>query len=213
MQWIAMLTMLIDHIGAIFFPDHLIFRLIGRIAFPIYVYLSMLGYQRTSNFKRYFTRLILLALVSQLPFQLAFGTNHINVIGTLAVSVAVLKFIDTYKRQYILNGLIILFATAIMQYFHFDYGAYGLLLMLIYRFLIHKQGLVLLAHFALEILFIFISHWGIQFYSIAVTVFIVYKQQLLKQLEYFRAPNWLWRLFYPVHLTILFLIVRFVLIK
>lgn len=213
MQWIAMITMLIDHIGAIFYPDQLIYRLIGRIAFPIYVFLSMLGYQRTSNFKRYFIRLITLALVSQLPFQLAFDTNHINAIGTLTVSVAVLKCIDIFKQKYILNGIIILIAAILLQYLNFDYGAYGLLLMLIYRFFIHKPAIVLLAQLTIEILFIFISHWGIQFFSLFVTLFLAYRQQLLVQLDRLRAPNWLWRLFYPIHLTFLCLIVRFVLEK
>ena len=51
LQLIAMITMLIDHVGAAFFPDQLEWRVIGRISFPIYAYCIVLGYRHTKNLK------------------------------------------------------------------------------------------------------------------------------------------------------------------
>lgn len=38
MYWLAMLTMLIDHVGLVFFPTDPAWRIAGRLAFPIYAY-------------------------------------------------------------------------------------------------------------------------------------------------------------------------------
>ncbi|MGI6425828.1 MAG: TraX family protein [Tepidanaerobacteraceae bacterium] len=61
LELIAMTTMLVDHMGVVFFPDITAFRIIGRISFPIYCFLLTRGYCYTSNFNKYLLRLILLA--------------------------------------------------------------------------------------------------------------------------------------------------------
>lgn len=50
LKLIGIITMLIDHIGCILFPKVLLFRVIGRIAFPIFTYTTYLGYKHTKNF-------------------------------------------------------------------------------------------------------------------------------------------------------------------
>lgn len=47
MYWLAMLTMLIDHVGLVFFPTDPAWRIAGRLAFPIYAYALYMGYTRT----------------------------------------------------------------------------------------------------------------------------------------------------------------------
>lgn len=71
MQLIAMLTMLIDHIGYIFFPQDLEWRYIGRIAFPIYCYALVQGHLHTSSKLRYLLRLLAIAVIAQIPYNLA----------------------------------------------------------------------------------------------------------------------------------------------
>lgn len=70
---IAILTMLIDHIGVIFSTSALPLgelRLIGRIAFPLFAFGLAQGYRHTSNIYKYSLRLGILAVVSQIPFFL-----------------------------------------------------------------------------------------------------------------------------------------------
>ncbi|MGL4790801.1 MAG: TraX family protein, partial [Anaerotignaceae bacterium] len=62
---IGLITMTIDHIGMVIFPHEILFRIIGRIAFPIFAFQLAQGVKYTSDIKRYITRLFIFAIVSQ----------------------------------------------------------------------------------------------------------------------------------------------------
>lgn len=85
---IAMLTMLIDHFaaylslsGSVLLSDETLnlMRAIGRMSLPIFAYFIVVGYSKTSNLKKYIGRIHLFALISQIPFILAF--HPINYYG------------------------------------------------------------------------------------------------------------------------------------
>lgn len=106
LKWIAIITMLIDHIGATlvwgivsgcetgseayqrWHITYVVMRVIGRLAFPIFCYLLVEGIRHTSNTFRYGFRLLLFAFLSELPFDYAFNggwfmQNSQNVFFTL----------------------------------------------------------------------------------------------------------------------------------
>ncbi|MBU5314920.1 conjugal transfer protein TraX [Clostridium bornimense] len=72
LKYIAVIAMIIDHIAMCFIsisnPLYGIFRFIGRITAPIMCYFLVEGFQHTSSKKKYFIRLFVFALISQVPY-------------------------------------------------------------------------------------------------------------------------------------------------
>ena len=62
--------MCVDHAGLALFPSVGAFRCIGRPAFPLYCFLLVQGFRHTRDLRAYARRLLLLACVSEIPFDL-----------------------------------------------------------------------------------------------------------------------------------------------
>ncbi len=202
LQLIAMATMLIDHIGYIFFPDSQLYRIVGRLAFPLYCWFLVQGYLHTRNLKNYMYRLFGLACLSQIPYNLAFQqVEELNVIFTLLLSIIALYILD-HVEGYRLKSILLLgvMSTAILV--PMDYGLYGVALVLIYRYL--DQRRLVRYHMLLNLFFFAaygIGYW-IQFFSIFATILIglPYSYRFMPRIK----P--LYRSFYPLHLAVLFVI-------
>jgi len=87
---IAITTMLIDHIGAILFPQAMYpqaiwLRVIGRLAFPLFAWMIAQGFRYTRSRRNYLIRLLIFAVICEIPFQLAFSGHGTNVLWTLAL--------------------------------------------------------------------------------------------------------------------------------
>lgn len=203
MQWIAMLTMLIDHIGATWFEDHLIFRVIGRMAFPIYAYYVVQGMHFTSDRRRYVIRLGLLALLSQAPFSWLFHTWALNVIATFFICVLSMYGFEDKRLSRRARWMCLIAGAVLLLIIPCDYGIYALILMLLYRY---GKGLtVLLGHLGLNILFVAARLTSaIQYWSILPSVvFSVAREDTAGMIGRRSVPKIIWRAFYPGHLLIL----------
>ncbi|CAH1190896.1 hypothetical protein PAECIP111892_00396 [Paenibacillus auburnensis] len=200
MQIIAMLTMLIDHIGYIFFPGELGWRYIGRIAFPIYCYALVQGHIHTKSRPRYLRRLFLIALIAQVPYNLALDPGGWNVVFTLLLSAVVLVILDELPSLW-LGIPVVLAAIFLMDYFPIDYNAYGLFLVLIFRYA--RSYWMIAGHFLLNGFYLFYSGWLVQLFSIVPTIFIALTPGVWGFLEKKRLPRWVWWSFYPAHLAVL----------
>lgn len=108
MKYIAMLAMLVNHIGTIFVRPGLARELmldVGYFTAITMCYFLVEGYRHTRSRKKYGTRLFLFALLSQLPFELAFspslefqggrltglGFTAVNMMGTLFLGFLILE--------------------------------------------------------------------------------------------------------------------------
>ena len=67
LKLIAILCMVVDHVGTVFFPGYSAFRWVGRLAFPIFCYCLTVGLMYTHDIRRYLGRLAIFAVISQ-PF-------------------------------------------------------------------------------------------------------------------------------------------------
>lgn len=84
LKTIALVAMVIDHIGFYFFPFmpntlYTVFRIIGRIAMPIFVYLLVQGFFHTKNLKKYITRMSIFAAITQILITIAMVIN-VNIV-------------------------------------------------------------------------------------------------------------------------------------
>jgi hypothetical protein len=195
-----MLSMLSDHAGRVFFPDQIQWHLFGRLAFPLYAYCIVMGYGHTKNLKNYMIRLVLIGLVSQLPYWYALKLAGINVVGTLFVSLCVLVLLDRAKNMP-LRIILVAAAAYMLEWGHFDYGMYGLFLVLICRYT--RNGVMAGLHLVLNLAFLILKGWFTGLFSIFSTLAIAYAPCLFGYLDRIRIPRWLWRSFYPLHLTVL----------
>ena len=72
---LAMVLMLMDHLWATLLPAQDWLTCAGRVAFPIFAFMSVEGYFHTHNFKKYAQRMLLFAVLSEIPFDLMYGAE------------------------------------------------------------------------------------------------------------------------------------------
>ena len=98
LKLIAMISMVFDHAGDMFFPDVMWPRMIGRLAMPIFSFFIAEGFSHTRDKKKYLCRLGIFALISEIPFDLAFegkiGFSHQNTMLSFFLAVVALMLYD-----------------------------------------------------------------------------------------------------------------------
>lgn len=133
---IAMFTMLMDHLGKTLFISQGWLTCIGRLAFPIFAFQIAEGYNHTKDFKVYFKRMLIYALIAEIPYNVmaGFPINPAgqNVLFTFCISLLVIRAIDLswQKNRYI--GILVAVAATFAGYvlaflFMTDYMGYGVL--------------------------------------------------------------------------------------
>lgn len=198
---IAIIAMFIDHLGAVIFPEYIELRIIGRIAFPIFAYTLVEGFVYTHDVFKYMKRLGVLALLSEIPFDLAFfGTplefGHQNVFFTLFLGIMMLYLLintpSTFRKMVLVIAMFLL-----SEFLRTDYSSMGLLMILVYYYFREKK---LIKYIGIAIINIFLMGY-IQSYAILALIPIMFhnRQQGPKCKTFFYG-------FYPVHLLVLFIL-------
>lgn len=141
---IAIITMTIDHVGAVLFPKDMIFRVIGRMAFPIFCFLIVEGFFHTKDVKKYMIRLGIFALLSEIPFNLLvsgkiFDIKHQNVYFTLLIGLAVIYAINRSANS-LQSSISLALGMFVSIVFMTDYSFYGVLLIYVFYVMYEKRG-------------------------------------------------------------------------
>ena len=125
---LAATTMLIDHIGVVFFPDAIAFRIVGRLSFPLFIWLLVQGEAHTRDVWRYGLRLAVLGAVTQPIYQLTFDTATPNILFELLLGLVCLRLARNFPRFEI---PIWLGAAGLSVGLDLGYGSYGIGLMIL----------------------------------------------------------------------------------
>jgi len=197
---IAFTTMAIDHIGIVFFPNIQAFQIIGRLAFPLFAWGIARGYRYTRNYNKYAARLLVIAAVAQIPFFLLYHNGYLNICCTLLAGLITLIIRNCHYPWWIRwPGIMSILVLA--QLLHFEYGAYGILTILVFSEF-WEQDSVIYYQAGLTLASVLIFRYDpIQLVAIFSPILILF----LKQKD-FKLPRTFQYSFYPVHLLLLILI-------
>ncbi|NLK67725.1 MAG: TraX family protein [Clostridiaceae bacterium] len=224
---IAISLMFVDHVGAILFPTVMIFRVVGRLAFPIFAFFISEGFFHTRSIKKYLIRLGICAIAFQIPDWFSriysivtdtpgFGVSYsLNIFSTLFLGLCAIVLFDMLKTKSVwLAFLSTLVIAAMAEVINADYGAYGVFYIFLFYLTkgnIHNMilgGILLHGFYGLyEMSTSFISTGtaifthSIQIYSLgALPIIALYNNERGRKAKYF------FYIFYPAHLIILYAI-------
>ena len=212
--------MFFDHMGYIIFKKTSYFNYIGRIAFPLFAFQSVQGYLHTKDFVKYIRNLTILAIISQIPFSLyiykisSSGIFKLNVLFTLILGLIAIFIYDKCKNK-IIGFLSILLIGIISILLKTDYNIYGISIIFIFYYFKDKRLLMNLSFIAVTLIKYIISI--IQNFS-SIQTYIIYFISTCSSLIFINLFNkkqgpklkYLFYIFYPLHLLIIYLISIFI---
>lgn len=206
---IAMVSMTLDHIGVALFPQNLLLRILGRLAFPVYAFMIAEGCSHTRKPWRYFGSMAGLALVCQIVYFVAMGSLYQCILVTFSLSIGLI-FLGrrATEKGGLLNWLLLLlgmagalFACQILPGllpktdYQVDYGFVGVMTPVLVYFARGKWGKLLTAAGVLALLAL--DSASIQWYALgALPLLMLYNGQRGKW-----KLKWAFYLYYPAHLV------------
>ena len=229
LRLLAILFMVLDHLWATVVPGNLWLTCVGRLAFPIFAFQLCEGYRHTSDYRRYRRRLLVFALLSEIPFNLFYAGSllfpfHQNVMFTRLLGLLAIRQADRLRREegikkkslrclallLILAGGVVLFP---------DYGLMGIMTVLCF-FVFRDHRLFQLAAMAVLNIFTFkgqtipISLFGLAF-DFPIQGFALLALPLIWLYNGEKGPGGkglrlFWYIFYPLHMLALYFIQRII---
>ncbi|MDK2865957.1 MAG: hypothetical protein PWP51_103 [Clostridiales bacterium] len=218
LKLIAIFAMVIDHIGAVFFPSVALYRIIGRLTMPIMAYFIAEGYHYTKDVKKYMLRLLFFGLLTMWPYNAYFGYGPFNIMFSLLAGLVAIDLTDRATTS-VMRVIALLVPMLIATYLQFD-GQF-IVVLLVYGF--HKNR----DHFrmaALNMVLIYIiievmtlmaagTPGGPQGFHLWVQLFALLTLPLLSRYNGKKGPpalpRYLFYAFYPIHITLLLIIRQF----
>ncbi len=204
LKCIAIVSMALDHTGAVLYPSQIWLRCLGRIAFPIFCFLIVEGFFHTRDVRRYMGRLGVFALISEIPYDLAFRGvpleyAHQNVFFTLLIGIGMMVLLER-NREWPVKAVILLLAMWLAVLIRSDYNFRGVLLIFVFYIFHESRWLAVTAGG----LWNFLYQGVIQKYGVlSVLPLALYNGERGRKMKYF------FYIFYPAHLLLLYGISRF----
>ena len=231
---IAMTLMLMDHLWATLLPAREWLTCAGRVAFPIFAFMAVEGYFHTRSFKKYILRMLLFAVLSEIPFDLMYGGTwfypvHQNVLWTFLLSLLGVWLMEQVRKKgktwmYLLVCVLVVLAGLVLGTLCMvDYYGVGVLTVFVFYFLHGRKWWCFLGQLA-ALYWLNVELLGGLMYPIRLLgMELELCQQGLALLAL--IPIWLYRgrqgyhskpfqylcyAFYPVHMLLLVVVLNFI---
>lgn len=217
LKMLAAFAMFLDHLGAEIFPQFIIFRIIGRLSFPIFSFSIYEGAKYTRDKGRYILRVLFLGVSCMLGYYLYSHEIYGNVLITFSLSLLILYSIkylkDSWDKK--LNALVtgyllvcasVTAACVLCNVIYIDYGFIGVLLPAFaeifdtHTFSERKEGKwIVLFGYAVGLLLLAIQMGDIQYYAMLSLPLLAARNKgyIKEKMKYF------FYIFYPVHLMLI----------
>lgn len=212
LKLIAVITMTLDHIGLTFFSQQVLFRVIGRLAFPIYAYMIVEGCTHTRSMGRYLGTLAAVAAVCQIVYLVALDSLYQCVLVIFSMSVALIALLKRAMEKKtamawaaaVCGIVLAFFITEVLPGllphtdFFVDYGFLGVMLppmVYLAKGKAQKLWVCAVMLLALGLRVGYVQMWGL----LAMPLLALYNGQRGKwKMKYF------FYIYYPLHLVIIY---------
>lgn len=231
---IAMTLMLMDHLWATLLPAKEWLTCAGRVAFPIFAFMAVEGYFHTRSFKKYILRMLLFAVLSEIPFDLMYGGTwfypvHQNVLWTFLLSLLGVWLMEQVRKKgktwmYLLVCVLVVPAGLVLGTLCMvDYYGVGILTVFVFYFLHGRKWWCFLGQLAalywlnvelLGGLMYPVQLFGMEFelcqQGLALLALIPIWLYRGRQGYHSKPFQYLCYAFYPVHMLLLVVVLNFI---
>ena len=231
---IAMTLMLMDHLWATLLPAKEWLTCAGRVAFPIFAFMAVEGYFHTRSFKKYILRMLLFAVLSEIPFDLMYGGTwfypvHQNVLWTFLLSLLGVWLMEQVRKKgktwmYLLVCVLVVLAGLVLGTLCMvDYYGAGVLTVFVFYFLHGRKWwcflgqLIALYWLNVEVLgglMYPVQLFGMEFelcqQGLALLALIPIWLYRGRQGYHSKPFQYLCYAFYPVHMLLLVVVLNFI---
>ena len=231
---IAMTLMLMDHLWATLLPAREWLTCAGRVAFPIFAFMAVEGYFHTRSFKKYILRMLLFAVLSEIPFDLMYGGTwfypvHQNVLWTFLLGLLGVWLMEQVRKKgktwmYLLVCVLVVPAGLVLGTLCMvDYYGVGVLTVFVFYFLHGRKWWCFLGQLAalywlnvelLGGLMYPVQLFGMEFelcqQGLALLALIPIWLYCGRQGYHSKPFQYLCYAFYPVHMLLLVVVLNFI---
>lgn len=193
--------MTIDHIGIMFYPEMIGLRVLGRLALPVFCLGVALGIRVTRDIKKYYLRLLVVAVVSEIPHFLAFGGMYPNICFQLLGALVMIQ--AARQRQY----LVVVISPVLAFLMLGITGLYIYAMVAVFYYLRASRIISMCVLTLSTILMCVLTGEYLQLAAIVYYPLILWVPEARERLP---IPRKLFYVYYPAHLFVLFLVSLFV---
>ena len=197
---VAAVSMLLDHVGMMFFPWEMGLRIAGRLSFPVFAYMIAEGCRYTRNRWRYWGMIAALAAVCQIVYFVAAGDTYLSVLVAFSLAIPTVFVLQKWQDEKtwpwaLLTVALVAGIWILNQHLQIHYRFWGCMLPVLVAAVPQARWVGLMA----GLIMLGTDYGGVQWYGLlAVPLLWCYNGTVGR-----RKMKYFFYIFYPAHLAIL----------